>query len=290
MDTETAGIKNIKIAIASGKGGTGKTLVATNMFYSLMLANKKVTLVDCDAEAPNDILFFKKGLHYYYNVYQKVPVVNEKNCTFCGKCNEYCNYNAIFILPVSKVINIIEELCHDCGACIYACKDNALTEKNKTLGKVNHYEISGSSSIVEAISNIGIYSPVSLIKSAINEAGKEGIIILDSPPGTSCPFIQTVNQADHVILVAEPTPFGLSDLKQSVDTLKTMNKKYSVIINKAGTGNNEIYKYLKKEDINILHEIPFDKKIAEIYSKGELIVNHNKKYKQMFSSIIELVS
>lgn len=281
----------MKIAIASGKGGTGKTLVSTNLFCVLQQNDFQTTLVDCDAEEPNDMVFFSGNKIKSVNVSQKVPVIDKNKCTFCGKCHEYCNYNAIFILPHAKIIKVIEDLCHDCGACSYACNDNAISEKDVSLGEVNCFSITKESTIIEAKMKVGVYSPVSVIKKAIEEAGINDMILLDSPPGTSCPFIQTVAVADYVILVTEPTPFGLSDLKQSVLTLKTMNKTCGVIINRAGLGDNAIYDYLKHEHIPLLMEIPFDKAIASYYSKGELVIKHNLQLQQqffsMFNSIID---
>lgn len=283
-------MENIKIAIASGKGGTGKTLLSTNLFEVLQKHNYATNLVDCDAEEPNDLVFFSGERTKSIEVTQKVPVINVQKCTFCGKCQEYCNYNAIFILPQSKIINVIDDLCHGCGACSVACRYDAIREKDVSLGIVNCYNYTGKSSIIEAKMNVGVYSPVSIIKEAIKEAGDSGIIILDSPPGTSCPFIQTVNAADYVILVTEPTPFGLSDLKQSVETLKTMKKPYGVIVNRAGLGDNLIYDYLESEQIPLLMEIPFDKEIASYYSKGELFVQFKTEWEErllsMFNSIV----
>lgn len=281
---------NIKIAIASGKGGTGKTLVSTNLFYVLQQQNRNLTLVDCDAEEPNDMVFFVGNNIKSIKVNQKVPVIDVSKCTFCGKCHEYCNYNAIFILPPAKIIKVIEDLCHGCGACSVACKFDAISEKDVSLGTVSCFSNSEKSKIIEAKMKVGVFSPVSVIKEAIKEAGNHGIIILDSPPGTSCPFIQTVAVADYVILVTEPTPFGLSDLKQSVETLKTMNKSCGVIVNRVGLGDNSIYDYLKQEQIPLLMQIPFDKDIASYYSKGELFIKYKTEWEQHFISMFNSIS
>src|SRR4030042_3458336 len=247
----------IKIAIASGKGGTGKTFVATNIFHALVKNQIDAVLVDCDAEAPNAVAFFKTKQTRAVEVTQLVPVIDTNACTFCGKCHEYCNYNAIFILPPMKIINVIEDLCHGCGACIVACKYDAINEKPVSLGMVNLYSYKGNHSLIEARMNIGMMSPVPVIKAAVKQIDKHtDMVILDSPPGTSCPFIQTVSASDYVILVTEPTPFGLSDLKQSVDTLKNINKPCGVIINRSDIGNLEVKNYLQKQDIPILLEIP----------------------------------
>lgn len=282
---------NIKIAIASGKGGTGKTLVSTNIFQALQDQNYQTTLVDCDAEEPNDMLFFEGKEEKSEDVIQKTPMIIEDNCTYCGKCHEYCNYNAIFILPPVKIIKVIEELCHGCGACSVACNDNAIIEKDVSLGIVRSFMLAENATIIEAKMRVGVFSPVPVIKDAIKMAGNNGIVLLDSPPGTSCPFIQTVAEADFVLLVTEPTPFGLSDLKQSIETLKSMDKKYGVIINRAGLGDNSCFEYLEEEGIPLLMEIPFSKSIASIYSNGELVVNQDEKWKEqfilVFHSIVE---
>ncbi|MDO8896769.1 MAG: ATP-binding protein [Bacteroidales bacterium] len=281
----------IKIAIASGKGGTGKTLVSTNLFYTLQQQSHRLTLVDCDAEEPNDLVFLKGNLLSVAEVTQKVPVIDESKCTFCGKCHDYCAYNAIFLLPPAKIIQVIEDLCHGCGACSVACEFDAVSEKNVSLGSVSQYSIGDEALTIEARMKVGVFSPVNVIKAAIKKAGNEGIVIMDAPPGTSCPFIHTVAKADFVILVTEPTPFGLSDLKQSIETLKTMSKKYGVIINRAGMGDQGVYEYLKEERIPLLMEIPFDKSIAMHYSKGEIFASVNTKFQEkllmMFNSIVE---
>jgi MinD superfamily P-loop ATPase len=289
--TTTIANTNLKIAIASGKGGTGKTFISTNLFNTLRDAGYSVTLVDCDAEAPNDRLFLSGILSQTKTVVQKVPVVNTNRCTFCGACFDYCNYNAIFFLAAQKMLHILEDQCHGCDACLVACTNGALSEKDVPLGTVSHYTLSENVTLIEARMNVGIHSPVPLIKAAIKAAGKNNLLLLDSPPGTSCSFIQTVNEADYVVLVTEPTPFGLSDLVQSVETLKSIGKNYGVIVNRAGLGDNELYTYLETENIPLLMEIPFDRLIASTYSKGTLISQLSDewavKFSQLYQSIIE---
>ncbi|MDD3877612.1 MAG: hypothetical protein PHT69_13410, partial [Bacteroidales bacterium] len=176
-----------------------------------------------------------------------------------------------------------------CGACSVACRFDAITEKDIVLGTVTSFERTKKSRIIEARTRVGVYSPVSVIKAAIKKAGHEGIIILDAPPGTSCPFIQTVAPSDYVVLVTEPTPFGLSDLKQSVETLKTMHKPYGVIINRSGLGNDDVYNYLLTEKIPLLMEIPFTRAIASSYSKGELLSINNNEWKNKFLILYDLI-
>ena len=278
------------IAIASGKGGTGKTFIATNLFNSLQKAGKKVSLVDCDAEEPNDREFISGHLQHSFDVMQQVPVIDHNKCTYCGKCYEYCNYNAIFFLGEQRMIRVLEDHCHGCGACSVACEYGAIREKDDLLGTVAQYSFSPTSSLIEARMKVGVHSPVPTIKAAIKAATEADIVLLDSPPGTSCPFIQTVATADYVVLVTEPTPFGLSDLIQSVETLKSLGKLCGVIVNRAGLGNDEVYNYLEKENIPLLMSVPFDKNIASSYSKGILVSNENAdwelKFNQLYTTIL----
>jgi MinD superfamily P-loop ATPase len=280
----------IKIAVASGKGGTGKTFVATNVFHSLMKNKLDAVLVDCDAEAPNAAAFFRKKLIGTIAVTQPVPVIDESKCVYCAKCHEFCNYNAIFILPPVKIIKVIGDLCHGCGACNVACTYEAITEKQVPLGVVNVFSENGRISIIEARMNIGVMSAVPVIKAAIRNINPDTeIAILDSPPGTSCPFIQTVATADFVILVTEPTPFGLSDLRQSVETLRNIDKPCGVIINRAGLGNNGVREYIDSEGIPLLMEIPFSRRTAKFYSEGKILADEDRSFGQNLFSMIQYI-
>ncbi len=276
----------MKIAIASGKGGTGKTLVATNLFYSAQQEGIPVTLVDCDAEEPNVAEFIKGDVIRSADVVQNIPVIDTTRCVFCGKCYDYCNYHAIVYLPPARFIQIIEELCHDCGACLKACEYGAISEKEKKLGEIRTMAVKGFSKIIEGCVELGIYSPVPVIKHSIRELNGETLVILDSPPGISCPFITTVAKVDFVVLVTEPTPFGLNDLKLSVATLKHLGKSFGVIINRAGLGNREVYNWLERNQIPLLMEIPFDKEIARIYSEGLLLAEENTAYRHQFMNLL----
>ncbi len=187
-----------------------------------------------------------------------------------------------------KIINVIEDLCHGCGACSVACDYGAIVEKPVTLGNVSIYSYNNSPSLIEARTNIGVMSPVQVIKSAIKQIKNNAqIAVLDSPPGTSCPFIQTVASADYVILVTEPTPFGLSDLKQSVETLKKMKKKYGIIINRSGMGDNKVIDYLNNENISPLLEILFKKEIAKLYSTGKLVSDTDEFFAKQLLAVVD---
>lgn len=280
-----------KIAIASGKGGTGKTTVAVNLFHFLIVEKQKsAQLVDCDVEEPNSNLFLKGEKNDTEEVKIKVPYIKTSTCVYCGKCYEYCAFNAIMFVKELSFLKVIEDLCHGCGACSYACKYNAIEEKDKTLGKVNTYEYQGRK-IIEGDLNIGVATPVPVINAARKKVDQQAeVIIYDAPPGTSCPAVATVEDADYVILVGEPTPFGLNDLKISVEAFKKMGKQMGVVINKSGLGDKSIYDFLEKESIPVLADIPFTKEIAETVSNGELFIKKHPEYKNIFETIIESIN
>jgi MinD superfamily P-loop ATPase len=190
-------------------------MVSTNLFWTAQNTGKPVTLIDCDAEEPNVSEFISGEILSIDTISQKIPVINQEHCTFCGKCYAYCSYNAIIYLPENNFIQVIEDLCHDCRACFTACRVGAITEKKTQIGTIKVMELNNRSQIIEACAEVGVYSPVPVIKKAIKKASNNHLIILDSPPGISCPFIATVETADFVVLVTEPTPFGLNDLKLS---------------------------------------------------------------------------
>lgn len=264
----------MKVAIASGKGGTGKTFVATNLFNALIRRGHTATLVDCDAEAPNAAAFFAGQRISSEEVTRQIPNIDSQKCTFCGQCSAFCEYNAIFYLPPAGMIKVIDDLCHSCGACSYACQFEAITEKPHVVGELTLFQLQGHASIIEARTATGTMTPVPVIKAALSKSENFfGTIIYDAPPGTSCPFIHTVSNADYVVLVAESTPFGLSDLRQSVATLRQMDKSFGVIVNRAGIGDMAVYHFLEEQQIDLLTQIPFHRKIAGLYSAGKIAGN-----------------
>ncbi|MBN2744880.1 MAG: ATP-binding protein [Marinilabiliaceae bacterium] len=279
----------MKIAIASGKGGTGKTFVTTNLYYTLLKQGKKVHIVDCDSEEPNVGEFISGHITQTQEVFQNIPVIDATQCIYCGKCYEYCSYNAIVYLPMGPFIQAIGELCHDCGACSLMCETGAITEIPRRLGTITHIDVTGQGTMTELRADIGVYTPVPILKKALSQITDDTLNLLDSPPGISCPFIATADQADFLVLVTEPTPFGLNDLKLTVETLRELKKPFGVVINRAGLGDNTLYQWLQAEQIPLLLEIPFDREIARIYSEGQILVNCNEDYLKQFEQLAEKI-
>ena len=280
----------IKIAIASGKGGTGKTTVSVNLYYFMQKRwSKNIQLVDCDVEEPDDVIFFPEAVKNTENeVTQLIPETDTNKCTYCRKCVEYCEFNAIVVIPTAKFAEVNASLCHSCGACSAACEYNAITEKPLSIGKVTRYSTGSGNGLLEGRLKIGSAMQTMVIRKLKKEPdNKNEIIIYDAPPGTSCPVVITVANADYIILVTEPTPFGLHDLKLTIDMLNAIDKPYGVIVNKAGLGNQEIYRYLKKENIELIGEIPYYKGYAAKYATGELLNNIPEEFKNYYSKIID---
>lgn len=281
-----------KIAVASGKGGTGKTTIAVNLYNTMIKHLKKnVLLVDCDVEEPNAGLFFKnKKITDTQNIDLLIPEIDEKKCTFCRKCVEYCEFNAITVIHPVKYAKISEDLCHSCGACSYACKFQAITEHKQAIGTVTSFSVN-EQLFVEGKLKIGssLQTPVigQLKEKTQNLAPTT---IYDAPPGTSCSVVATISDVDYIILVTEPTPFGLNDLKLIIELTRQLNKPIGIVINKVGIGNDDLYTYVEQEKIPILTQIPFDKKIAEHYSNSELLSETVKGYETYFLEIIKKIS
>ncbi|HYX07141.1 MAG TPA: ATP-binding protein [Bacteroidales bacterium] len=279
-----------KIAIASGKGGTGKTTVSVNLFHLLnQRFGGKVQLVDCDIEEPNDVLFFpgaEKTMDK--DVFQLIPVIDTEKCSFCRKCATWCAFNAIVVIPPVQFAEVNASLCHSCGACSVACPENAISEKPEPVGKITEYNANGHFKISEGRLHIGSAMQTMLIRELKKQENKDQeIVIYDAPPGTSCPVVETVSDADYVILVTEPTPFGLSDLRLMVDLLQELGRTYGVVINKAGLGSPSVYDYLKKTGIELLGEIPFSESYAASYAAGNLFEEIPNEVTLSYQPVIE---
>jgi len=280
----------MKIAVASGKGGTGKTTVSLHLFYFIEKRfNKSVLLVDCDVEVPNDALFFPENKPVYEKeVFMPVPEINTEACTFCRKCSNWCEFNAITIIKTVKFAEISPDLCHSCGACLAACSFGAITEHNQPLGTISHFNTGIGAGLTEGRLRVGSAMQTSLIKKVKKEtAGVAEFTIYDAPPGTSCPVVETVSDADFVILVTEPTPFGLHDLKITVELLLELQKTFGVIINKSGLGNNDVHQFLNEYNIDLLGEIPFSKSLAKTYSSGKILNKIPAEIEEVYTNIIQ---
>ncbi|MBN2418572.1 MAG: ATP-binding protein [Deltaproteobacteria bacterium] len=264
------------ISIASGKGGTGKTTIATNLSASL---KSGVKLLDCDVEEPNAHLFIKPVIESAETVKIPVPKIDEEKCTLCGKCCEICQFKAI--VRIADTILPFIELCHSCGGCFRVCPENAISEDYRELGKVEKGHINGIE-FVHGRLRIGEAMSPPLIKKVRDNADEDGITIIDAPPGTSCPVIAAMKNTDFVLLVTEPTPFGLHDLKLAAGAVKLLNIPCGIVINRSDLGDNKVKEFAEEENIPILMEIPFDRKIAESYSRGELVVEKLPEWKDKF--------
>ncbi len=273
------------ISVASGKGGTGKTAVAV----SLALVTPDVQLLDCDVEEPNSHIFIQPVITDRESVPILVPKVDEKKCTFCGRCSKVCAYNAIAVLGNHTLV--FPELCHGCGACSYFCPEGAIEEVPRDIGTVETGTGHGLK-FAHGILNIGEAMSPPLIRAVKRHEDSEPVTIIDAPPGTSCPVIASIKGSDFCILVTEPTPFGLNDFMLSVEVLRKLRVPFGAVINRCDIGNDETIRYCKKEDIPVLVEIPFRREIAIAYSQGISIVEAVPEYKvrfiDLYKSILKL--
>lgn len=270
------------ISIASGKGGTGKTFIATNLASSI----ENVQIIDCDVEEPNVYLFLKPKIEKRSDVLNFIPEVDDNLCDGCGECQNFCEFNAIIMIKEKPLI--FPELCHNCGGCRIICKLNAIKETYHKVGTIFEGK-NNSIDIVFGELEIGEPVATNVIREVKKKIDKNKNVIIDSPPGSSCSFVESVKGSDFTILVTEPTPFGLHDLKITVDVLRKMNISFAVIINRSGLGDKNVYKYCENEKIPILLEIPYDRKIAEIYSKGELIISYFSEYKNQLIDVYKKI-
>jgi len=266
------------ISVASGKGGTGKTTIAVNLALSL----NNVQLLDCDVEEPDCHIFIKPVFTLKSTVFIPIPEVDQNKCDGCGRCKEVCAYNAIAI--ANKKVLIFPELCHGCGSCTYFCPHDAIKEINKEIGIIEIGE-KNEIQLVHGKLNIGMMMAPPVIRAVKKYINRKKTIIIDAPPGTSCPVITAIKDTDFVILVTEPTPFGLNDLLLAVEVVRKLEIPFGVIINRSDLGNKKTDEYCAGENIPVLMRIPFDKKIAEIYSKGDLIVKALPEYREKFREL-----
>ena len=276
------------ISIASGKGGTGKTTVATNLAFSL---ETDVQLLDCDVEEPNAHLFLNPAIKARETVFTPVPEIDERKCTYCRKCAEICRFRAIAVLK--QTVLTFPELCHSCGGCTEICPEKAITETGRELGEIergrkDHIDfVHGRLRVGEAMSP-------PLIRKVRSFVLPDKTNIIDAPPGTSCPVIAAMKDVDFVLMVTEPTPFGLHDLKLAVEAAKLLDVPRGLVINRSDMGDNRLKEYAAIESLPILMEIPFDRRIAEIYSRGDLMAEEmpdwKAKFRELYSDIQKATS
>ncbi len=271
------------ISIASGKGGTGKTTVATNLAVSV---NGPVQLLDCDVEEPNAHLFLRPSIEETINVTTPIPEIDLEKCNQCKKCAEICRFRAIAVL--GDTVLTFPELCHSCGGCMAVCPEGAITETGRELGVLEAGSMNGVS-FVHGRLRVGEAMSPPLIRAVRDRTRADGLTLIDAPPGTSCPVIAAMKDTDFVLLVTEPTPFGLHDLKLAVEAVKILKIPMGLVINRANMGDDKVRDYAHGQDLPILMEIPFDRRIAESYSRGEMFALALPEWKARFCGLIESI-
>jgi MinD superfamily P-loop ATPase len=277
------------IAVASGKGGTGKTTVATSL--ALSIADSVPLFLDCDVEEPNAALFLKPALEPGEEVGILIPQVDVDKCTYCGRCAEVCVWHAIAV--VGKRVLIFPELCHGCGSCTLNCPEGAIHEALHVMGRLESGR-AGPIVFGHGILNVGEAMAVPIIRQlkAKHPANAgHGVTILDASPGTSCPVVETMRGADFVLLVTEPTPFGLHDLRLTVQVARDeLGLPLGVVINRDGVGDAGVDDYCTAEGIPILMRIPLDRRIAAAISGGEVLVEALPEYRPLFLELYTLIA
>jgi MinD superfamily P-loop ATPase len=273
----------MKIAVLSGKGGTGKTTVSNNLAALLPDA----TLIDCDVEEPNSHIFMNPEINLEEDVQVCFPVINEENCIHCRKCATFCNYNAI--IASSNMTLPMKEICHDCGGCALVCEYDAINYEYRRIGKIFSGNSRFSTKLVYGSLKTGELSGVKIINRLKEITKDDPLVILDSPPGTSCSTVATLEGCDYALIVTEPTPFGVSDMKMVVEMLKEMKIPFAVVINKAGLGDNEVFEYCRSENLKIMGEFPFDQNIAQAYAVGKLAIEVNSEIRSSYSALWERI-
>jgi len=274
----------MQIAIASGKGGTGKTTVATNLAWTIASIGDKVSYIDCDVEEPNGHIFLKPRIDTTQKATMDYPVVVEETCISCGKCAEICQYKAIILLGENPLV--FPEMCHACGGCMLVCPVDAITYEKREIGVIETGQSNGVG-FMHGMLKIGQVMSPPLIKQVKGHIPEEGVTIIDAPPGTSCPVIESVRGADYVLLVTEPTPFGLNDFKLTVEVIEKLNIPYGTFINRSDVGTQDTVKFCEKNRISILSSLPDDRRIAEAYSKGIMVSEAFSEIRELFSVLYD---
>lgn len=279
----------MKIAIASGKGGTGKTTIATALAQALSIADYSVSLLDCDVEAPNSHIFIQPDLNQFEEVNLLIPSVDPETCNGCGQCAEVCQFHAIVVIGGETLV--FPELCHGCGSCTWICPEHAITEIPNRLGILEGGLSKQGIRFGHGILNIGEPMAVPVITKLKNwqDLIDEEIVVIDSPPGASCPVVESLRGSDYIILVTEPTPFGLHDLRQAYQVTQKLGIPAGVIINRAGIGDTGVEQYCEEMGLDILMQIPLERKIGEGIARGKSLLDiyptYESKLQQLYHQI-----
>jgi len=272
-----------QIVILSGKGGTGKTMVSTSMAASLA-STMAIQFLDCDVEAPNAHLFLKPQITQSYPAVIRIPKIHEQHCTACGRCVEVCEFNALAMLQ-EKVL-VFPQLCHGCGSCFLNCPANAITEESRQIGQISHGTVKPDIDFSMGELTISEPMPTPIIRQLKERVRKDlAVTLLDSPPGASCAVVATLNHADFVLLVTEPTPFGLHDLRQMLGILERTGTPAGVIINRDGIGDKRTEVFLSETQYPVLMRIPYQEQIAVSLAKGELLITILPEYQERFMEL-----
>ena len=278
------------IAVASGKGGTGKTTIATSLAAALADNGQPVSFRDCDVEAPNAHIFLKPAIDQRRDVNMLIPQVDETLCTGCGRCAEVCEFHAIVVLAGKPLV--FSELCHGCGSCTLECPEKAISEISQPLGFLERGLAPAHIDFAHGLLNVGEPMAVPVIRQLkkwqVPHPGE--VIILDSPPGTSCPVVESIRGADFVILVTEPTPFGLHDLKLTVQLTAALGIPTGVIINREGVGDTKVEEFCKETDLPILMRIPLERKIGAGIAAGQLLTEIYPAYEDRFRELFQQIA
>ncbi|MFZ7120871.1 MAG: ATP-binding protein [Eubacteriaceae bacterium] len=270
----------MKVAVLSGKGGTGKTTVSTSLAASL----PSCQYIDCDVEEPNGAIFLAPEINKILPVDVLVPKVDMSRCDSCGTCAQACQFNAIAV--VKEKVLIFPEICHHCGACVIACPNDAINEVERTIGVI---ESSENGDFWQGRLNVGEPISIPIIQELKNRIKDDNTVILDCPPGASCAVVESIEECDFCILVTEPTPFGLHDVKIAVELVRKMRLPFGVVLNKASEDNNIIQEFCENENIDLLMEIPFSQEIAESYSRGNNLIKNNNLWKEKFEELYKRI-
>jgi MinD superfamily P-loop ATPase len=273
------------LAVASGKGGTGKTLVATSLALSLQ-GQGPLQLLDCDVEEPNAHILLRPALTFSTPVLVPVPKVDKEKCTYCRVCSEACPYNAIAVM--GENVLVFPELCHSCGVCTYVCPEKAISEEGREVGVVEEGQ-AGEVRFVHGRLAIGEAMAGPVIRAVKQRADRSSTVIIDVPPGNSCPVVEAVRGSDFCLLVTEPTPFGLHDLALAVELARKLAIPCGVVINRDGSGDQRVERYCAQQQIPVLLKIPLDRRIAELYCRGQTLVAGMPSWREAFRDLLNSI-